>query len=91
MKFHKFEGVDFKYNNSFSKLQPKDTQMRQFWSQTYNFFALYKTLRFAKFKGTDFKYENDNFSNSTLKHPNKTVLVPDLKFLFFARKCFYRR
>ena len=31
LHFHKFEGADFKYDNNFSNLQPKITEIRHFW------------------------------------------------------------
>ena len=31
--FDKFEGADLKYDNTFLKFYPKNTQIRQFWSQ----------------------------------------------------------
>ena len=31
--FGKFEGANFKYDNNFLKLLPKNTQVRKFWSQ----------------------------------------------------------
>lgn len=31
--FDSLEGIDFKYEHSFLKLQPKNTQTRRFWSQ----------------------------------------------------------
>ena len=39
-----FERVHVKYDNSFSKLHLKDTQLRYFYSQVLRFFVLYKTL-----------------------------------------------
>ena len=42
----------------------------------WKFFVLYETFHFAKFKGVDSK-------NSTLKHPEKTILVEGLKVFFF--------
>ena len=38
------ESIDFKYDNSFFKLRPKNTQIKHFWSQLYGIFVLDKTL-----------------------------------------------
>ena len=85
--FDKIEGVDFKYDNSFFKSQPKNTQIRHF---VLKFLFLHKTLQQYKFKDTDF-----NFLNSSPKIPNQIFLVKNTqirhfwfqiqKFLFFWR------
>ena len=48
--YYKFEGVDFKYDNSFLKSHSKNTQSLQ-----------YPSLQLYKFEGTDFKYDNSIF------------------------------
>ena len=56
LQIDKFEGVDFKYDNSFSKILEqkypnkkaflvKNTQLRHFWSQIQRFLFLYKILK----------------------------------------------
>ena len=39
----KFEGDDFKYDNSFfiKEIQPKNIQIKQFWSQIWEFLILH--------------------------------------------------
>ena len=34
--FDKFEGTDFKHDNSFLKVEPKNTQRRHFWSLIFS-------------------------------------------------------
>ena len=69
LHLHKFEGADFKYVNTFSKLYAKNTHIRHFGSQTFNFFVLQETLlQFDKFEVTDFNYET-NFQNCYPKIP----------------------
>ena len=34
LQLDKFEGADFKYDNTFFKFQSKNTQIRHFWFQT---------------------------------------------------------
>ena len=36
--FNKFEGADFKYDNSFLNFYPKNTRIRHFWFQIQTFF-----------------------------------------------------
>ena len=48
--FDKFESVDLKYDKSYSKLQPKNTHVRHFWSQIQDFLFLHETLHFNKFE-----------------------------------------
>ena len=63
----KSEGADFKYNKNILKFQPKNTQIRHFWSQIYGFLFLHQTLQQDKSKDTDSKDDNIFFSNSSLK------------------------
>ena len=42
----------------FLKFQPKNTQIRHFWSQIQTFSFFPEILQFDKFKGADFKYDN---------------------------------
>ena len=37
--FNKFEGADFKYDNSFLNFYPKNTRIRHFWFQIQTFFV----------------------------------------------------
>ena len=52
-----FEGADFKYDNSFLKLLPKNPQRRHFWSQIQAFLFHSKNLQLNNFEGADIKYE----------------------------------
>ena len=56
--FWQFETVDFKYDNSIFKFQPKISKIRHFWSQIYGFLLLQQILQLGKFESTDFKYDN---------------------------------
>ena len=62
----KSECVDFKYDDSFSKLQPINTQIMDFCPkfETFLFFAKH----FDKFEGADFKMM-EAFSNYSLNIP----------------------
>ena len=44
-----------------TKLQPKNTQIRYFWSQTESFLILHQTLQQDNFKDAHFKYDNSIF------------------------------
>ena len=57
LQIYKFEGADFKYDNSFLKFQPKSTQIRHFGSQIQTFSFFHKILQLGKFKCGDFKYD----------------------------------
>ena len=56
-----FENTDFKYDNSIFKLQPKNTQIKHFWSQIQRFLFFHEILQLDKFKGADFKCDNGFF------------------------------
>ena len=49
--FDKLEGADFKFDNSFFKLQPKNTQIKYFWPQIYEFSILKKKFTIRKIRG----------------------------------------
>lgn len=59
--FDKFENVDLKYGNSFSKFHLKNTQLRYFRSQIPTFFVSQETLHLGKFDAIDFTYDNSFF------------------------------
>ena len=44
LQLEKFEGAGFKYNNIIFKSQPKNTQMRHFWSHILRTFIFYTEL-----------------------------------------------
>ena len=54
---NKFEGADFKYNNSFLIFSRKSTQISHFWSPTEAFPSFHEILQIDKFEGADFKYD----------------------------------
>ena len=66
LQLDKFEGTDYRYDNSFLKLQPKNsqimrqkvknTQLKHFWSKIQKFFFR-DILELDKFQGADFKYD----------------------------------
>ena len=64
----KFDGADYKYDNSFLKMEPKNIQIRHFWSQIKIFMFFRKILQVDKFKNADFKFDN-SFWNSSSKIP----------------------
>ena len=72
LQFHKFEGADFKYDNSFLKIAARKYTNKTILISNLKFFCFCET-----FKSADFKYVNSFFffSNSALKHPR----------FFFAR------
>ena len=55
-KLDKFEGGDFKYDDTVFKFHPKIIQIRHFWSQIYSFSFFNKMSQFGKSDGTHFKY-----------------------------------
>lgn len=78
-----FERVHVKYDNSFSKLHLKDTQLRYFYSQVLRFFVLYKTLHIDKLEDADFKHDNNLFKLQLKKGPNMTLSMSNLQFFVF--------
>ena len=77
------ERVHVKYDNSFSKLHLKDTQLRYFYSQVLMFFVLYKTLHIDKLEDADFKHDNNFFKLQLKKGPNMTLSMSNLQFFVF--------
>ena len=53
LQLDKVEGADFKYDNSFFKFQPKNTQISYLWSQIEAFLFFHKILQLDKFEGAD--------------------------------------
>ena len=79
LHYNKFEGADFKYDNSFFKWQSKNNQIRHILVQILFIFSLQrKTLHLGKFEG-NFKYDN-SFSDSFLNLPKETFFELSLKF-----------
>ena len=68
LKQNQFEDADLKHDNNIFEFQRKNTQTRQFRSQTCGFFVLHKTLESDKFEGVDFNMKIA-FSNCSPKIP----------------------
>ena len=72
LQLDKFEGADFKYDNSFSKFNPKNTQIRYFRYQISAFSFFHEMLQLDKFEGADFKYDNSSLKfepkNTQMRH-----------------------
>ena len=77
--FDKFEGAYFKCDNSFFKILPKKPK----WGI---FFPKFQVLWFSILQNLRVLISNMTivFSSCYPKHPNKAILVPDLKILNFA-------
>ena len=67
LHFDKFEGADFKYDNDFSNLQTKTTQIRHFWFQVSRLVVYHTVLLNDIFKSADVKCDN---SSSKFKPAN---------------------
>ena len=91
--FDKFQGADFKYDNSFFNILAqkypnkafllKNTQIRHFQSQIQAFLFFREILLLGKFEGADFKYDNIVFKfqpqNTQIRHFWSQIQA----FLFF--------
>ena len=75
--FDKFQGADFKHDNSFLKLYSKNTQLRFF-------FVFLQNLQLDKFKGADFKYDNSFFKNFSPKIPKYVIFCSKFKDFHFC-------
>ena len=76
LQLGRFEGVDFKYENSFFKFHIKNVQIRYFWSPIQGLLVLHQTLQ----KG------NTQIGHLwSPKHSNRTSLVPNFKIFIFVR------
>ena len=73
MQLGKFEGADFKYENSFPQSIAQKYPKKAFFGQKYKdraflfrnigiFFFFHEILQLAVFEGTDFKYDKINFN-----------------------------
>ena len=58
LQLDKFEGANFRYENSFLKFQPENTQIRHFWSKMQAFSLFHEILQLGKSEGADSKYDN---------------------------------
>ena len=73
----KFQAADFKYDNIAFKFQPRNTQIKHFWSQIYGFLFLDEILCLKKFEGTAVKYHSTVvFSSFSPKIPKQDKLRP---------------
>ena len=94
LQLDKFEGADFKYDNSIFKILAqkypnkaflvKNTQIRHFWSQIQVFLFFRKISQLDKFEGADFKYDNSIFKILAQKYPNKAFLVKNSQIRHFC-------
>ena len=82
LQFDKFEGADFKHEDSYLKVYQKEIQITHFWSQIYAVLYFWKISQFQKFEGADLKYGNNYFQSLPEKYPNKAFLVANLGILF---------
>ena len=97
IKLDKFEGADFKYDNSFSKFQSKDTQIGQFW----HFHVFMKFTKSDKFevlisnmtssfsssspkilKSGTFSPKLKNFCTKLCNKTNKRTQIPNMTIVF---------
>ena len=78
------QDADFKYENIFLKLQPKNTQIRHCSFLFYVFSFFHKTLQSGKFEFGAFKYENIFFQILTQRWLYHTLLIPYLRIFIFA-------
>ena len=91
LQLDKFEGADFKYENNFLKLYPKNTQIGQLWS---HFLLLLLSLLFFSIFSISINSRalisnmTLAFSNFSLKYSRRASLVESLGFLFL-RKTFH--
>ena len=84
LMFDKFEGADFKHGNSFLKLLPRNTQIRNFLSKFRHFFFR-KILQLDKSEGADFKYDNSFFKILSQKYPHEAFLVQNLGIFIISQ------
>ena len=77
MQLDKFEGADFKYDNSFFKKNlAQKYQNKAFLLPNLNIFILHQTLQAENFEDVDLKYDNSFFEfyphplpeNTQIKH-----------------------
>ena len=71
---------------AFGKFQPKNTEIRRFWSQIQPFSLFHKILQSGQSEGADFKYDN-SFLKCQLKNAQISIFSPKFKqFCFFFAK-----
>ena len=81
----KFEGADFKYDNSLLNFLPQNTQLIKFLVSNLGILIFHIISHFSKFEGADFKYDNNFFTILTEKCPNKAFSVPNLGVFNFSQ------
>ena len=92
----KFEGADFKYDNSFFKILSQKYPNETFFCQKYpnkaflvpnlNIFVFWQNLHLGKFDGADFKYNNSFLKTSLAqKYLTKVFLVTNLGIFFISK------
>ena len=75
-----FEGADFKYDNSFSKLLPKTLKQD---SKNQKLLFLREILLLDKFKDADSKYDNIVFVSQS-ETTQKRIFCPKFKHFYFC-------
>ena len=86
LQLDKFEGIDFKYHNSFLKFQRKNTQVRYFWCQNQAF-LFPKILQLHKLEDADFKYGNIVFKLQPKDSQSGIFCTKFRHFCFFVKFC----
>ena len=81
----KFEIADFKYDNSYLKFYPKNTQIGHFWCQIQEISFLHEILQLNKFEGADFKHDNIAFKFQS-KNTQKTFFVRIISGFLFLKQ-----
>ena len=75
MKLDKFEGTDFKYENTFFDIPAQKISNKAFFGpQIIYFCSFYKILILDKFGVADFKYNNSDFKILAQNYPSKAIL-----------------
>ena len=81
-QFHILHSDDFKYDNNFSKLLPKNTQIRYFSTKYKEFLFLLENFYFEKFEGIDSKYDHRFFKFQPKKSNKAFSDVEDTSLLW---------
>ena len=75
----KFEGANFKYETVFFKFQPKNAQIRHFWSQIQGFLFCTKLCNQTNLRAL-ISNMTMAFSNSSPKIPKSSIFCPKCKY-----------
>ena len=85
LQLDKFEGGDLKFDNSFLKFLPKNTQIRRFFLKLRHFCFFKKFCNLTNLTVL-FQIWQRFFKILAQKYPNNPFLVPNLRLLFFFWK-----